>query len=118
VCAREGGLFSLQSLIVTVDQFNLQWVDGVIELLHNTPIQWFQLHASRTLIEDALISLLLSRLVMLHEQRLKTISIHSICLTSEIIANICNRCQNLLQLFIRVYAQDIASLYRLVYYEL
>ena len=111
LCTHAGTLFRLRSITLTVDEHTslLDWQRDVLALLAPAPLQRFHIstvggHVGHRLGDD-----FCRAIVNAHGARLTRFSVHRMRMSIAAIANICERCVVLEQLFIVVEQDDLVS---------
>ncbi|KAI0767578.1 hypothetical protein C8Q74DRAFT_1281089 [Fomes fomentarius] len=111
-CIRAGTLSRLRSITLTVDDHTslAEWQQHVLDLLSSAPLQQFHIstiggHVGHRLSDD-----FCSAIVSAHGSRLTRFSVHRMRTSINAIADICQRCIVLQQLFIVVDQNDMDAL--------
>ncbi|KAA1474575.1 hypothetical protein DENSPDRAFT_905907 [Dentipellis sp. KUC8613] len=112
MCRKGGGLTSLKSITLTThpDFITKTWMEGVMDLLSDSPLEMFQIYATENDDRHTFDPHLCSRLIASHGHRLLRFSVHRLRITLDTLAIICAGCPELQQLFVHVSSSALESL--------
>ncbi|TFY69886.1 hypothetical protein EVG20_g2955 [Dentipellis fragilis] len=112
MCRKGGGLTNLKSITLTThpDFITKTWMEGVMDLLSESPLEMFQIYATENNHSHSFDPHLCSRLITSHGHRLLRFSVHRLRITLDTLGIICTGCPELQQLFVHVSSSSLESL--------